>query len=388
MQHTRRSAFQFIVFFGFVSLFADITYEGARSIAGAYLGILGASATTVGIVAGFGELAGYSLRFVSGYLADRTQRYWLITMIGYIINLFAVPLLALTHHWISAAILIVAERIGKAIRIPSRDAMLSYAAHSIGMGFGFGIHEALDKLGAMTGPILVAIVLFYMGNYQSSFAMLGIPALLALCILLLLRFYYPQPIKLEVEYSEFELEHFNKLFWFYVIGACFIGAGFADFALIAYHFQKTNLLSPVWIPISYAIAMGVNSILSPLLGHIYDKKGFVILLIVTIFAAFFAPLVFLGNELLSFIGVVLWAIGISTQQSLMRAIIGNMIAKNKRASAYGTFNMCYGISWFLGSSMMGIIYDHSVIALVIFIMLLQCLALPWLFVVYKKIPRL
>lgn len=382
---TTKHSLIFIFTFGFISLLADITYEGARSITGAYLGLLGASAAAVGFIAGFGELLGYSLRFVSGYLIDRTQKYWTITIIGYVINLLAVPLLALTHHWMAAAILIIAERVGKAIRVPGRDAMLSHAAKSVGMGLGFGIHEALDQFGAMLGPLIVAAVLFYQGSYQIAFAVLGIPAVFALVILVLARYQYPHPIHLEEQSSHLESQGLNKFFWMYLIGACFVGAGFADFALIAYHFQKTNLLSPVWIPISYALAMGINSIFSPLLGHFYDRKGFIILIIVTIIAAFFAPLVFLGNKIISFVGVALWSVGIGAQQSLMRAIVGNMTARNKRASAYGIFNMGYGISWFIGSAMMGIIYDYSILWLVIFIMALQFISLPWFFLLARHL---
>lgn len=367
----------FIFILGSVSLLADVTYEGARSITGAYLGTLGASAAVVGFVAGLGELLGYGLRFVSGYLIDRTKLYWPITIIGYVINLVAVPLLAFTHHWITAAILIVAERIGKAIRVPGRDAMLSYASHSVGMGLGFGIHQALDQFGAMLGPLIVAAVLYYHGDYRSGFAVLAIPAAMALFMLMVARARYPQPADLEEQSPHVETKGLTRIFWIYLIGTCFVGAGFADFALIAYHFQKTHLLTPVLIPIAYALAMGVNSVFSPLLGHYYDRKGFIILILVTILAAFFAPCVFLGNEIISFIGVALWAVGIGAQQTLMRAIVGNMISKNKRASAYGIFNMSYGISWFIGSVAMGFIYDYSIILLVIFIGSLQLLSLPW-----------
>ena len=120
-----------------VSLLADITYEGARSITGPYLAILGANAAVVGFVAGFGELVGYGLRLVSGYLADRTGKYWTITIVGYAINLLAVPLLALADQWWLAALLIIIERMGKGMRVPSRDAMLSHAGHRMGMGWAF-----------------------------------------------------------------------------------------------------------------------------------------------------------------------------------------------------------------------------------------------------------
>ncbi|MEK7699337.1 MAG: MFS transporter, partial [Planctomycetota bacterium] len=143
--NSRSNALRFIVLLGIVSLFADMTYEGARSINGPYLAVLGASATTVGIIAGLGELIGHSLRLVSGYITDRIGRYWAITLFGYAINMIAVPAIALAGRWEIAAILMVTERIGKAIRTPARDAMLSHATREIGRGKGFGLHEALDQ---------------------------------------------------------------------------------------------------------------------------------------------------------------------------------------------------------------------------------------------------
>ncbi|MES2219082.1 MAG: MFS transporter [Pseudomonadota bacterium] len=384
---SKKTALKFVILLSTVSLFADMTYEGARSITGPYLAVLGANAAIVGFVAGFGEFVGYALRIVSGYLADSTGKYWTITIIGYICNLLAVPLLALAGYWWIAAILMVIERMGKAIRVPPRDAMLSHAGHELGMGWVFGLHEAIDQIGAMLGPLIVALVLYFKGGYQHSFAILLIPALIALTILAIARWIYPQPQALEVRQDNLQAEGMNNTFWLYLVGASFVAAGYADFPLIAYHFQKTAILSPVWIPISYAIAMGLNSLSAPLLGHYYDRKGFSILIIVTIFSCWFAPLVFLGNSTMAFIGVALWSIGVSAHESLMRAIVANMVPMNKRGSAYGIFNTGYGICWFLGSFLMGVIYDISIPSLVIFSILIQLLAVPLLWVVMKKIKR-
>jgi len=382
---SKKTALQFVILLSMVSLFADITYEGARSITGPYLAILGANAVVVGFVAGFGEFAGYALRIVSGYLADRTGKYWAITIIGYICNLLAVPLLALAGHWWIAAVLMIFERTGKAIRVPPRDAMLSHAGQKMGMGWVFGLHEAIDQIGAMLGPLIVAFVLYINGGYKESFAVLLIPALIALSILAFARKLYPEPQSLEVQRDNLKAEGMNSSFWLYLVGASLIAAGYADFPLIAYHFQKTALLSPIWIPISYAIAMGLNSLSAPLFGHLYDRKGFVILIVVSIVSCLFAPLVFLGNATAAFFGIALWSIGVGTHESLMRAIVANMVPMKKRGSAYGIFNTGYGICWFLGSFLMGALYDFSILSLVIFSIFIQLLAVPILWMVMKKI---
>jgi len=357
-----------------------MTYEGARSITGPYLGTLGASGAIVGFVAGFGEFFGYGLRLFSGYFVDRSHRYWLIAILGYFINLLAVPLLALTTRWWTASFLIVAERAGKGIRNPARDAMLSHAAQRMGMGWGFGLHEAMDQTGAMLGPLLVALILYWHGHYQHAFAMLAIPAMAALGVLFISCFLYPDPKTLEAQSKPlaFTTLKANKPFWIYLIGASLVALGYADFALIAYHFGKEQLISPLWIPITYAIALGTNIVMAPWLGHLYDRKGFIVLVMMTAIASLFAPLVFFGNIQWAVLGVIVWGIGYGAQNSLMRAIIGNIVPKEKRGSAYGVFNAIFGVCWFLGSALMGVLYDTSLIFLVIFSVSAQLLALPFL----------
>src|SRR6266508_4691709 len=298
------TALKFVVLLGVVSLFADMTYEGARSITGPYLAVLGASATVVGLVAGFGELIGYGLRLVSGYLSDRTGRYWAITLVGYAANMLAVPLLALAGNWEIAALLIVAERTGKAIRTPARDAMLSHATSEIGRGWGFGLHEAMDQIGAVLGPLIVAAVLYVRGDYQTGFVLLLIPALLALGVLVAARLIYPHPGELEVDIPAPSTRGFSRVFWLYLAAVGLIAAGYADFPLIAYHFEKAATVSASWIPIFYAIAMGVDALAALVFGRLFDRFGLTILVVVALLSALFAPLVFLGGFALALLGML------------------------------------------------------------------------------------
>lgn len=182
-------AVKFVLMIGVLSFFADFTYEGARSVTGPFLAILGASATLVGFIAGLGELLGYGLRLVSGRLSERTGEFWPITLVGYVVQMSAVPLLALAPNWQVAGLLIVVERIGKAIRNPPRDVMLSHAAKQMGYGWGFGLHEALDQFGALFGPLVVAGVLASRGSYRTAFAVLVVPAVVTLTFLVIARFY-------------------------------------------------------------------------------------------------------------------------------------------------------------------------------------------------------
>jgi MFS family permease len=381
---SRSAALKFVILLGVVSLFADMTYEGARSISGPYLSILGASGAVVGIVAGFGELIGYGLRLVSGYISDKTGRYWTITLLGYGVNLLAVPLLALAGHWGIAAFLIVGERIGKAIRTPARDVMLSHATKSVGRGWGFGLHEAMDQIGAILGPLIVTAVLYFRGSYQTSFAILLAPAILALSVLLVARLLYPHPRHFEVGPARPQTRGFPRVFWLYLAAVSLIAAGYTDFALIAYHFKQASIVSDDSIPLLYAFAMGVDALAALVIGRLFDRIGISALIPVAFISSFFAPLVFLGGLNHAFLGMALWGVGMGAQESIMRAAIAEMVPTDRRGSAYGIFNAGYGIFWFLGSALMGILYDVSIPSLIVFSVAAQLASIPLLLSVRKK----
>ncbi len=378
---SKKKAITFVVLMGIVSLFGDMTYEGARSISGQYLAVLGATGTIVGIVAGLGELLGYSFRLVSGYISDKTGKYWLVTFVGYFLNLFAVPLLALAGNWPLAASLMILERFGKAIRTPARDAMLSYATKETGRGWGFGLHEAMDQIGAIIGPLIVSCILYFKGSFQTSFAVLLIPALCAMSVLTAARMLYPRPQDLEIETIDMRKDGFTKKYWLYIIAISCVAAGYVDFPLIAFHFQKFAVISDVWVPVFFSISMASAGLAALICGRLYDMIGFSVLIFVTALASLFAPLVFLGGFYLTLIGMILWGIGIGTQESIMRAVVANMVQMNKRGTAYGILNIWFGIFWFLGSALMGLLYDVSLISLIIFSVGIQLAAIPILYAV-------
>jgi len=389
MEDNRKSAMRFIVLLGFVSLLADVTYESARSLAGPYLAILGATGAVVGFAAGAGELLGYGLRFFSGLLSDKTRKYWTITIAGYVINLLVVPLLGLANHWPLAIALMMTERIGKAIRTPARDAMLSCATSSVGRGWGFAMHEAMDQIGAMLGPVIVMIVLAVKGAYKDSYhyayAILAIPAILAIIILIIARINFPHPQKLETETPAAGDGKMPKVFWLYLIAVGLIAAGFADYPLVAFHIKQKAVFDDKWIPLLYAGAMGIDGIAALIFGRWYDKVGMLSLAAAVILSAFFAIFAFASGAILIIIGVALWGIGMGAQESIIRAVVADIVPTQKRGTGYGIFNSGYGIAWFLGSTLMGVLYDISIPALVTFSVLAQLASVPLLISVRKKL---
>jgi len=372
-----RLAFRFVLLLGIVSLFGDMTYEGARGIAGPFLGSLGASSMVVGFVAGFGELIGYGLRSVSGYFADKTHKYWGVMIVGYAINLLAVPALALAGNWPMAALLMIAERTGRAIRRPAVQAMLSHAGDTLGHGWVFGFHEALDQTGATIGPLITALVLYRHGGYHRAFAVLLGSALLSLAALAVARILYPRPRELSNRSPiRLQTKGFSRAYWVYVAAGALVAAGFADFSLIAFHFQKAGVVPAPLVPVLYAAAMLMGALASLIFGRLLDKLGLPVVLAAFLLGALFAPCVFLGGFAVAVAGMLLWGVGLGAQDSLLKAVLAELIPADKKAVSFGVFDTAFGIAWFLGSAVMGLLYQRSIPGLVIFSVVLQLGALP------------
>jgi MFS family permease len=383
----RNRALRFVLLIGIMSFFADFVYEGARSVNGPYLAVLGASATLVGFIAGLGELLGYGLRLVSGRLSERTREFWPITIFGYLVQMSAVPLLALARSWQLAGLLIVLERVGRAIRNPPRDVMLSHAGKEVGLGWTFGLHEALDQFGALCGPLVLAWILARHGDYKLGFAVLAIPAVITIAILIGARITYPRPEEMEVHVPDVHSAGLPRVFWIYLTGAALVAAGFADFSLMAYHFQKARVVPQDWVPIFYAVAMAVSGMGSLAFGKMFDRLGLWILVPLTIIGAASAPLAFLGHEWVALAGCAVWGLGMGVHESIIPAAVATMVPPQRRPSAYGTFTAGYGIFWFVGSVAIGKLYEVSLPALVGFSVAAQLAAIPIFIMITRRVPK-
>ena len=361
--HKRNAALRFIVCLGVVSLFADMTYEGAHSIIGPYLKDLGATAFEVALIAGVGEMLGASLRFFSGRFADRTHAYWTITFCGYAMNVIAVPALAFAGNWQMAAILIIAERTGKALRGPARDVLLSGATQEVGHGWGFGLHSIMDQTGAVIGPLLMVAAVARSHHFGPGFLWLAFPAVGTLAALLMARVLNPDHIAKVKTRTDQVLPH---VFWMYVIAAGLLACGFVDFPLLAYHFQSAGISTPVEIPLLYAGAMGVNGLTALLFGRLFDRFGLNALVAGIFISMLSLPLGFLSGPAGAIASVACWATGLGAQDACLRSGIATVVSMNKRGGAFGAFNGVYGVMWFLGSLAMGLLYSRSLIALVAF----------------------
>ena len=375
----------FIILLGIVSLFGDIAYEGARSVTGPYLATLGAGPVVVGLVAGIGEFLGYSLRLASGYVADRTKAYWLLIFVGYGLIL-SIPLLAFTDYWQLAVVLIILERVGKAIRSPARDTMLSYATKKVGRGWGFAVHEALDQVGAVIGPIVFSLVLLSHGGYREGFTLLWIPVLLTLAVLTIARKKVPSPQRLELPEQTGRPNVQGKLprvFWLYTIFTLFSVAGFTNFQLISYHLEVQSIVPDAQIPLIYAIAMGVDALAALAVGKTYDRIGLISLLAVPLLTLPIPFLAFSHSYSLVLVGMALWGVVMGIQETIMRAAIADLTPIERRGFAYGVFNTAYGAGWFLGGALMGLLYEFSINYLILFAVVMELISIPLFFLVRR-----
>ena len=391
-------AMLFIIFFGIVSLFSDMTHEGASSIRGAYFTILGASAGAIGFVSGLGELIGYSMRYVFGRIADKRKNYWFMTIFGYVIDVLAVPALALVgeNGWIAAAILLIIQRMGKAIKKPAKDTIMSFAASQEGVGKSFGIQEMLDQIGAFLGPVLLYLVMLFKTTgttfeiYSTCFAVLAIPGAITIIMLLVTRRKFPNPENFEPEAKEFVSFEMKKSFKYYIVGISLFAFGFIDYSLVIMHISRnftsiagglaetSSIINSGTIPILYAGAMLVDAVAALIFGYMYDKKGVKVLVLSTIISAPFSAFVFMGKSVpMVLVGVVLWGIGMGAQESILKAAVTTMVPKSSRATGYGIFECSFGIFWFLGSWLLGVLYDVSVPVMVVVSVAAQLLAIPF-----------
>lgn len=382
-------ALAFIFLMGIVSLFSDMTHEGGRSVLGEFLNLTGASAATIGFVSGFGELLGYGLRIISGRIADKTKKYWTLVIAGYVIQVLAIPALALVpeNGWIVACGLVILERVGKAVKKPAKNTLVSFASSEIGQGKGFAYMEFLDQLGAFLGPVMLFVISLVKGTenlystYRICFLFLGIPALITIALVLFSKYKYPHPEMFEKEQEEAAEFKFKKSFVFYMIAICLFAFGFVDFTLITLHAAKTGYFPDSTLSLLYAGAMVVDAFAALFFGWLYDKIGIKALMASTLISSVFSILVFMSDSPAMFVaGVLVWGIGMGAQESIMKAAVSGIVPRNMRSTGFGIFETGFGIFWFLGSWALGALYDVNIYAMVMISVIVQLIAIIFYYI--------
>ncbi|MCP8309161.1 MAG: MFS transporter [archaeon] len=385
-----KAAYMAILLLGIVSLMGDVVYEGSRGIIPDYFNFLGAPALIVGLIMGLGEFLGYAIRLVSGILADATKAYWLFIFVGYGL-IAAVPLIAFSWSWELVALLILVERFGKALRSPPRDTVLSVVSKGIGSGKAFGIHEFLDQIGAILGPlIVVALMLYTKNDYSNVFKFMIIPYF----VLLLVLSYTYKSTRYQT-YAEKRIEEKQGLtrpFYIYTVAVTLNTIGLIHISLIL--FKASEILQPVhqqWIvPVLYLVVQGVDAPIALISGYVYDRAGVKVLIMPFIFSTLPPILALLSNQLLMLIfASVVFGLVLGMQESIYRAAVADLSPLSSRGKAYGLFNTAYGLGFLASGTIYGSFMDYRIpiIAVVGFALLTQIIAIFLLLNVKKSMIK-
>ncbi len=381
----RKKAILLIILFGIISLIGDTIYEGARSVYGPYTKSIGMDIALVGLITGLAEFFGYFIRIISGYLSDKSKNYWLFTILGYFL-LISVPLMAISTLWQVISIFIIIERIGKAIRSPAKDTILSSSTKHIGTGLGFAIHEVLDQIGAIIGPLLFSLIIFLskknsneLIGYKNSFIFMLIPFLILMITVIFARIKVPQPEKLEIEDKNIE-ENLSGTFWLYSIFTIVTTMGFISFVILGYFFKEKNILNDAQIPFFYAIGMGVDAIAALIIGKSYDilknkykntKAGLKVLIVIPLFTILIPILAFFKNYYYAIASIMVWGIVMGCHETIMKSAIADLTHIKKRGTGYGVFNTFYGLAILISNTIYGFLYTVNFYYIIISIFVLQ-----------------
>lgn len=398
-QTTRVSAWspwRTVVWFGVVSLAADMVYEGARAITGPFLASLGASALLVGVVTGAGEAAALVLRLVSGPLADRSGRYWSLTIVGYAMTAVCVPLMAVAPFLggaglAFAATMVLLERTGKAVRSPSKSALLAHAARAVGRGRGFAVHKALDQVGAFSGPLLVAGVIALTTRTWAGLAVLAVPGAAAMVLLVVVRRRVPDMTVFDEEplvvRAGAPLEHPTRLpriFYLFAVSCAASTLGLMTFGIISFHLVDADLVRPAAVPLVYALAMAVEAVAALATGFAYDRVGARVLLGLPVLVALVPLLVFADSLRWVLVGLVVWGLAVGIQDSTVKALVADLVPSGRLATAYGVFAAFQGVAALAGGVLAGALYSGGVSDLVVVIGLCQAGSLVLLLAVVRR----
>ncbi len=384
------SPWRTVVAFGLVSLFADMVYEGMRSVAGPFLGTLGASAVVVGLVTGAGEALALVLRLVAGPLADRAHAHWRATFVGYALTAVCVPLLAVAPFAGAAglglaSLLILLERTGKAVRSPSKSALLAGMARRVGRGRGFAVHKALDQVGAFSGPLVVALLVAATGATWPAFLALAVPGAVAMALLTQLRRRAPvdPPGSTPVDDARPDSEtsppgiedRLPRAFYLMALGVSASTFGLMTFGVISYHLVAAGVVSIAAVPLVYAAAMAVEAVAALGTGWAYDLWGARVLLALPPTTALVAPLSFTSGLTTALLGVMIWGLATGVQDSTVKAWVADLAPAGRLGTAYGAFAAFQGFAALAGGTVAGATYADHLPMLIGLVAALQVVAL-------------
>ncbi len=380
-----------VVWFGVVSLAADMVYEGARSVTGPYLASLGASALVVGLVTGAGEAAALGFRLFSGPMADRSGRYWSWTVVGYAMTVVCVPLMAFAPFVGAAGLalastLVILERTGKAVRSPSKSVLLADAARTVGRGRGFAVHKALDQVGAFAGPLLVAGIVALTGTTWPAFAVLAIPGVVTMTLLMRLRVALtapgPRPSVDAVPDGPLP-----RSYYLLTLSCALATFGLLTFGVLSFHLVDDGLVGLPWVPVVYASAMGIEAVSALATGFVFDRVGGRTLLVLPPLVALVPFLAFSSSATVAVAGILVWGLATGILDSTVKALVAETVPRERLGTAYGGFAAVQGVAALAGGGVAGWLYSQGRLSIGLVVGAAQVVALVLLLAALRSPGR-
>ncbi|KPJ60926.1 MAG: hypothetical protein AMJ46_04335 [Latescibacteria bacterium DG_63] len=342
---------------GFVSLFTDLSSQMIYPLIPAFLEGLGATKLLIGLIEGVAEGTASLVRMIAGALSDRLGKRKSFVFVGYSLSTVVRPFLFFANHWLVVFAVRFLDRVGKGIRTPARDALISDSVDPSRKGYGFGFHRGMDRLGAAFGPLLALLVLYLSdGNLRLVFLLSAVPAAVAVSVIGKVR--EIAPVREAAGRLREKRRILGRPFVLFVLVIVIFTLGNSSNAFLILKAREVGL-SVAGIPLIWLTYNLVCSISSPLLGRFSDRVGRrpVILLSFLVYSAIYAGLGFSSTVPAVWLLFACYGLYYGLSEGIFRAYIADLVESDKRATAYGLFNTAVGITLVPASLIFGALWD-------------------------------
>jgi MFS family permease len=344
-----------------VSLFTDLSSQMVYPLIPVFLTLIGASPATLGLIEGVAESTASLFRAFFGRLSDKLKKRKIFIIWGYGLSAISRPFFYFASHWTIVLTIRFSDRIGKAIRTPSRDALISTSIDQSIQGKAFGFHRAMDRIGAIGGPLLAMLILYLLKDtmpelsaLKTMFLISVIPGLIALVFIKFTKETSIIPKTLDKQKKTAML---GKPFILFLLANAFFTLGNSSNAFLIVKAQEVGI-AIFLIPVLWMVYNIICSISSPIFGSISDKIGRKPIIIISFIYYSIIYILFAFADEPWMIWALFAAYGIfyGLSNGIFRAYVADIVEEENRATAYGILNTIIGISLFPASVLMGAIW--------------------------------
>ena len=348
---------------GMVSLFTDLSSQMVYPLIPTFLAVLGVSPAILGLIEGIAESTASLFRTVFGRMSDKLQNRKIFIIFGYGLSAISRPFFYIASHWTTIMAIRFSDRIGKAARTPSRDALISTSIHPSIKGKAFGFHRAMDRIGAIGGPLLAMLVLYLLRDTMSelnalktTFLISVIPGLIAL---IFIKFVKETKAITKVMEKKKKTAMLNAPFILFLVANAFFALGNSSNAFLILKAQEVNI-TIFLIPILWVVYNIVCTISSPILGSLSDTVGRKPIIVISFiyYAIIYVLFGFANQAWMVWALFAAYGIFYGLSDGILRAYVADIVEEENRATAYGVLNTVIGIFLLPASVLMGLVWTQ------------------------------